>query len=103
MSSSDDIGSSFFDSEGSTTVEYNTSSSLKSRRPTLLMHVGPGKMGTTFLQCSFCTVEARDILLKDDYVYIGICTACKEKGVSALPRHSFFSDIVDDSDPADTV
>jgi hypothetical protein len=45
------------------------------RKPTLLLHVGLEKTGTTFLQCSLCSRNrvTEPILLQDNWIFLGTC------------------------------
>jgi len=57
----------------------------KDTRPTLMLHVGPPKTATTFLQCSICSdgPAVGEILAVNHYQYLGTCPSnCSNKSVN---------------------
>ena len=58
----------------------SSSNATTSQRPTLVIHIGPPKTGSTFLQCSLCgrgggsNNQLLDVLSQQDsYVFLGTC------------------------------
>jgi hypothetical protein len=64
----------------------------RSYRPKLVLHVGPPKTATTFLQCSLCSpsssTTADTILAQDHWVYLGTCPDSCGKQPSSSKRDS---------------
>ena len=61
--------------------EGNTATTRE--KPLLVMHLGPNKSGTTFIQTLLSNPEPRKILEQDNYLYLGTC-----------PREIFFENCV---------
>jgi len=54
-------------------LQHHVSTAILKIKPILIIHVGPGKTGTSFLQSILGSHLGRTTLLKDNYLYIGAC------------------------------
>jgi hypothetical protein len=65
------------DVDTTSTLNSKHNTIMRSHRPKLVLHVGPPKTATTFLQCSLCTAssstKSETILAQDSWVYLGTC------------------------------
>jgi hypothetical protein len=64
------------DSNASSDAAFSSVSLSSRLKPTLVLHIGPTKTGSTFLQCTLSTFAAAAILKSDHYVYIGTDGNC---------------------------
>ena len=66
---------------------------LSTQKPVFIIHLGPPKTGTTFLQTSLCSTEGPGFFLRqDNWAFLGTCPRPK-KGVMGHSIRAFFQDL----------
>jgi len=60
-------------------------------RPLFVIHVGPHKTGTTFLQSTLCAAQADSVIASDNFYYVGTCIMSfeREDKLRFSPYHYF--------------
>ena len=78
VSAATNHSSSVFTAITATTATTTTQQQEEKKNPRMVLHIGPYKHGTTFLQCSLST-SGYQLLEEDNYVYIGTCNCISHR------------------------